>query len=358
MHVFLDTNLFFNDTFWNNDYLKALLNKAKKREIKLFISKVVYEELKYHVINDYEDNIKRIGDLSKKLHFFNMENSDLDNLIKSFDAVDMSNLFESFYSFLESNRYLSILHYSENLVPRIVNQSLNDKIPFQKNKDGVRDYIIWLTYFDYVKKNNIKEAIFVTKNANDFCSGEPLYTNPNVFKTHKDLGDCDEVFSVYTSLSDFFRHKFPMPFEYNDRLGKWLHKASFSYSFLNELIFLYDFHGLGKKVKEYLNLPEPNLLFKNEVNVVDVEMLMLEESIVPIKMKGWMKCDNVEIESTLKLKPIIVGRRFEEERLIDLECSINAYVDVLITIDPTYEKFEGWIGQIINIKVLNVTVVN
>jgi len=68
MNIFIDTSILYDDPFWQNSYNKALLDRAKKGKVKLFLSNVVTKELHRNYQKQIDEQLKQLNDASTTLN--------------------------------------------------------------------------------------------------------------------------------------------------------------------------------------------------------------------------------------------------------------------------------------------------
>ncbi|WP_099157285.1 PIN domain-containing protein [Virgibacillus ndiopensis] len=197
MDIFIDSNMLYTDPFFKSINNKLLLTLAKKYEVNIYLSEVVLQE----ILNNHS---KLMNELYSKI---SKVNSELNNLIKMSDNIEPKNdasfhqkSLTDYYQGLIDKETIKIIKTNNKLMPELVNRSIKRIKPFSKNKEEFRDAIIWLSYVEYVKKNDIKDAIFITNNIKDF-------SDPNdKTKVHPDLLKDSDAFTIYLSAKNLFEN--------------------------------------------------------------------------------------------------------------------------------------------------------
>jgi hypothetical protein len=178
MHIFLDTNIFWGDPFWRNNYSKVLWRQLQSNtKVKFYIADVVIAELeKNHELNSLSA-ISKVKKAAKELlDFTNELNKYRDRQINlqlpAFDLVpdDLS----VFYNKILSWKNVSLLKASDEILRSVFELVKAYEPPFFKKQVGeekkfeYKDALIWGIYHSWCIKKNIKEPHILTKNINDF----------------------------------------------------------------------------------------------------------------------------------------------------------------------------------------------
>ncbi|MCX8890695.1 PIN domain-containing protein [Vibrio parahaemolyticus] len=167
MNVFLDTNAFYNNWFIDNAHFKSLFNYLNNEKFDLVISELVIQEVNNIQGRESNEACVEIERLLKKLYKLNKHDLGVNvNQIKLAEYDLLSTLQEKVY-------WLEVFSYEDIPHSEVVDRALNVTKPFAKGEKGYRDTMIWLSFLDYLKSNNVKGDIaFITNNKNDFFEGK------------------------------------------------------------------------------------------------------------------------------------------------------------------------------------------
>jgi hypothetical protein len=165
MIIYLDTNIFYKNWYFDNPHFKYLFNFINNEGHTLLISKLVIQEIE----NIRNREIKStLEDINKCMEFLNkrlLHNVKFDDSAIINQKYDFKELVKKFIDY--SN--ITILDYSDVEQEEVVEKALYLKKPFQEEEKGYRDTMIWLSLLAFVKTNNIEEeVIFISSNKNDF----------------------------------------------------------------------------------------------------------------------------------------------------------------------------------------------
>ncbi|MBJ6750977.1 PIN domain-containing protein [Geomonas anaerohicana] len=199
MKVFLDTNIFYNDWFMKNANFRYLFHFLNNEGHSLLISKLVIEEAENirnrelsESLLDIKKSINRINKLNYNDVYFAQESLG----VEKFELLPM---IRSRTENIEEIEYEGIPHSV------VVGRALINKKPFIEGEKGYRDTLIWLSFMDYLAKNDIEEdVVFITQNKSDFFK-----VKDKVLHFHQDL--CSDIehktlkakITPYASLFDF-----------------------------------------------------------------------------------------------------------------------------------------------------------
>jgi len=165
--------------------------------VNINMSDIVMKELRRH----YELELDKVSieiektkkDASRLMFKLEVEPLDIQAMLKKFDDN---------YASLASTVNFEILHYSIDMLPRIVENSILKTPPFfAEKKSELKDNLIWITYSSFVEKMKLENCFFLTNNVSDFCD-----TN-NHSSAHKNLLQDTEKFTIYKSTSEFLSEK-------------------------------------------------------------------------------------------------------------------------------------------------------
>ncbi|PES49917.1 PIN domain-containing protein [Bacillus thuringiensis] len=228
MHIFLDTNLLFTDPFFRGNYNRQLITLIEKRneqnehreeaecqidlkfeeeEIKLYMSRVVFEETKNHYTTYINQTFKQISEVDKTISKY----MDIEFFVTpDKKKEDTINYFDTYYQKLIDANILIILEHPQNVVDELVNRAVKKLQPFFNDKNEFRDAIIWLTYARFAEEQDLKNCYFLSNNISDFCQNTrkkggdnrqavdmPLQLHPNLMRD-------SQKFTLYRNVQGFF----------------------------------------------------------------------------------------------------------------------------------------------------------
>lgn len=219
MNIFLDTNVFYNDPFLEKGKKKILLLLANHKDVKIFISKVVYAELLRQHTNFLEKEVKNLKDALSNLSPF--LNGHREKVILDINLGDLIQEFHNTFETFQSEEQIEIINYDSNVLEQIVEIDMYKKPPFIKRveitnkkdekvsyyKKEIRDAIIWYSYKEYIEKNSLKDCYFISNNTTDFgetgskngSKDEPYLLHPAINKNSN--------LTAYRTVNSFFTHR-------------------------------------------------------------------------------------------------------------------------------------------------------
>ncbi|MBK7129065.1 MAG: DUF4935 domain-containing protein [Crocinitomicaceae bacterium] len=194
MNIFIDSNILYQDYFFENKSNKKLLEYCKVGLLNLYMSEIVRLELRRQFQKELESKNKELQKLIKELKRLKIEQE-----INVISISENLNKFDTFYKRLNSSDHFFIVHYKNEFLPDIVDRAINRKKPFTEEKSELKDAIIWKTYSDFVETDQTSNCILLTNNTSDFCDKK------DKSKIHSDLTIDTNKFSVINSSYDFIK---------------------------------------------------------------------------------------------------------------------------------------------------------
>lgn len=194
MNIFIDSNILYQDYFFENKSNKKLLDYCEEGLLKLYISDIVRLELKRQFQKEIEEKnreIKKIIKDSKRLK--------IQEEIVEISLIKQLEKFDDFYNKLKIYDNFYLLPYKNDFLPDIVDRAINRKKPFTEEKSELKDAIIWKTYSEFVESNDLNECILLTNNTSDFC------TKKDKSKVHPELIKDTDKFSVIHKSFEFIK---------------------------------------------------------------------------------------------------------------------------------------------------------
>jgi hypothetical protein len=340
LHVFLDTNILYNDPFFKFQN-GCLLDYTGQGKIKLFISSVVLSELmilqKARLKKNIDELKKSYGRLTKISNIeLDLDEITRDNLLRNLDE---------FYKKLSSEGKINIINPSESIFTEILNQCVNKMPPFFENKNEFKDSVIWYNYVDYIKEHKIKNCCLITENTSDFCD-KTGHLHPKL----KDILDIELYkgsghfqIETATSLEVFPTEKIILLFE--SITDKTEFAQHLLISQIDEIDYALDMELLGidaaltlKQQYPFINIGHISLVTWNMFEVSQIEIEPIDNFLYikgAVKIKVELNVyERSELDSEMELNatiyPIIrldLYVRLNEEGKIDFLELDNANID-------------------------------
>ena len=143
----------------------------------LLLSKLVLEEIENIRNRELSASLSEIQKNVRKAQKLNSQKLNYDPKELGIDNYDFRALLK------ENVESVGELDYDCLSHSEIVKRALIDKKPFIKGEKGYRDTLIWLSFLDYLVRENIsEEVIFITENKSDFFK-----MKDGIPKFHQDL---------------------------------------------------------------------------------------------------------------------------------------------------------------------------
>ncbi|MDN7241195.1 PIN domain-containing protein [Planococcus sp. N028] len=215
MNIFIDSNVFWKDPFLDKGKNKILRMLANHKDVKLYINKTVYDEVFRGHKNYLDDQIKFINESYKKIRPYLKRGRD--TFSNSISLDNLTSDFISYFDDLINEEQLEIINYDADVLAKIVEIDMNEKIPFIKKeefvnkqqqkitikKKEIRDAIIWYSYKTFIEKNSLENCFFISNNHTDF--GAPDAKNAEKEKPyplHSDILEGMDI-TAYRNAYDF-----------------------------------------------------------------------------------------------------------------------------------------------------------
>lgn len=197
LNIFIDTCILHGDYFFHNKSNRQLFDYMKEGLVNIYMSDIVLKELRRHYELELEQVAIEIEKTKKDASRLRLKIE-----VEPFDIMVMLKKFDDNYLSLASTTNFEVLHYSIDMLPRIVENSIMKTPPFFTDKKSeLKDNLIWSTYSLFVEKRKLRNCFFLTNNVSDFCD------NSNHSSAHKNLLQDTERFTIYKSTSEFLTEK-------------------------------------------------------------------------------------------------------------------------------------------------------
>ena len=194
MNIFLDSNILFQDYFFDNKSNKKILDYCKEGLLNLYMSEIVRLELRRQFQRELEEKNREIKKIIKDAIRLKIEAE-----ITEISISEQFEKFDAFYKGLTYNDNFFLLPYYNDFLPDLVERAIYRKKPFTEEKSELKDAIIWKTYSHYVESNDTSDCILLTNNTSDFCSKQ------DKSKIHPDLELDTTRFSVINKSFEFIK---------------------------------------------------------------------------------------------------------------------------------------------------------
>nr|WP_319570420.1 PIN domain-containing protein [uncultured Draconibacterium sp.] len=272
MNIFLDTNILYEDYFFDNKSPKKILEYARNGIINLYMSEIVRLELKWQFQKEIEAKNRELSKVIK-----DSKRLKIDTDITLLDLDSQLEKFDRFYSRLENIDNFKIVQYKNEYLPDIVDRAIYRKKPFTEEKTELKDALIWKSYSDFVESNQLEDCILLTNNTSDFCPKK------DKSKIHPDLLADTEKFSVINSAFAFLKSKSTILESPIVQFQAYMTQLDFNDDLIKELIIENFDKVIEKEVHEKIENLSPNDILKSDywydgyVSGSDVEILDCED---------------------------------------------------------------------------------
>lgn len=199
MHLFIDTNIFFNNWYLRSAHFQILSNYIKNTDARVLMPKAICEEVE----NKYRVELRRTRDEVQKA----LRNAG--NFCFEPFKVDLDQFPNDDFNFFETTKSVfknvDLISYEDVDQKTIFSKALNAKRPFREKEKGYRDTLIWLSLIDHIKDNDIKgEIIVITNNSKDFfeCKNDEYHLHPDLLDDINNY-EINNNFKVRNSLKAF-----------------------------------------------------------------------------------------------------------------------------------------------------------
>lgn len=272
MNIFLDSNILYQDYFFENKSSKQLIQYCEQGLINIYMAEIVRLELRRQfekeILSQNRELKKIIKDSARLKTGITIPEISLSNKLREFD---------SFYLKLETLDNFEILNYKNEYLPDIVDRAINRKKPFTEEKSELKDALIWKTYSDYVESIMIDDCILLTNNTSDFCTKKDKST------IHPELQLDSKKFKVINSSFDFIKTNAPLLESPEYKFQLYINQFTIDENFVLKIIS----ENFEKKLEDRIHskidrihpseLFEDNFIFDGQLIGYDIELLECEE---------------------------------------------------------------------------------
>lgn len=276
MNIFIDSNILYQDYFFENKMNKVILNYCKQGLINLYMAEIVRLELRKQFLNEIENKnneIRKIKKDSKRLK--------IDDSLTEIPIDIQLEKFDDFYKRLEKWDNYSILAYDNNYLPDIVDRAIYKRKPFTETKSELKDAIIWKTYYEYVEKNDTRDCILLTNNTSDFC------TDKNKTEVHPDLLKDSNRFTVINKAFEFVKLHGPKIESPENKFLSYFNSIDLSNEFVKEVVYEKFEKFIQERVHKEIDSLHPNDILQKDY--------FLDGQLVPYGCEI-LDCEEIEYE--------------------------------------------------------------
>lgn len=196
--VVLDTNILFKDFYMRGTQMR-LLNKF----CTIIIPEIVYDE----TINKHKEKLRELGlAVVKKTEEYNqIAEVQKETILNDECYLEEDKKYEKFLTrVLCENENYPPVPYPDVSHKEVVEIALKRRKPFkQDGRDGYRDYLVWRSVLDVVKKFNSEIIYFVSENPKDFADDEKQGLHPQLIEEMKRLGIDTQRLVYFYNFKEF-----------------------------------------------------------------------------------------------------------------------------------------------------------
>lgn len=163
MHVFLDTNIFFNNWHFTNIRFKLLFHYLNNEDESLLLSNLVVKEVNNKRDQQALELIQELKNKIQKLNHLNSTNEILPTTIEELQLYNVRDVIDPYIGDITDIPFNTVKQET------VVDRALKSIKPFTDGEKGYRDTLIWLSFLDYLKLHDFEgEVAFITENSSDF----------------------------------------------------------------------------------------------------------------------------------------------------------------------------------------------
>ena len=271
MNIFIDSNVLFQDYFFENKSNKNLLEYCKRGFFNIYMSEIVRLELRRQFEKEmlfHNSELKKLEKISNRLkNKIEIPKIDIEKALKKYDH---------FYNNLSIIENYYILNFKNNFLPDIVDRAINKRKPFTEEKSELKDAIIWKTYSDYVENNDITDCILLTNNVSDFCDKN------DKTKIHAELLKDTNKFKVINTSFEFLKINASILESPEYKFQLYINQITIDEDYVFDLISKNFESSFREKIHnkiERMHLSEiksHNFIFDGQIIPYDIELIVCE----------------------------------------------------------------------------------
>lgn len=282
MNIFIDTNILYDDYFFEAKSNKQILEYAQKGLIDLYISEIVILELRRHYQKELEEKNAGLKKLIKDAGRLKIESD--------FTPIDLKVQLEIFDDFYKNTNldyeHIHRVGYRNDFLPNIVDRAIHRKKPFTETKTELKDAIIWLSYAQCAESKNLFDCILLTGNTSDFCDKK------DNSKIHEELCIESNKFIVINKAFNFIRKYSSEIVEPEIRFEKYFKSLKINNSTVHNVIcenFADDIKTAIHKKLDRISIDSilpRNYYYIGDEQIVGYDIEILEEEEIKYKITG------------------------------------------------------------------------
>ena len=261
MNIFLDTSVLYSDPFWKGNFFNELKEIVKDKEIDIYMSEIVLRELRHNYKKIIKETELQLDKANSQIEKYNIAVTE-EPII---DIEASMQRFDIFYKELTDENIVTILSYSNDYLPEIVDRAIERKKPFTESKTELKDCIIWLTYCKYAEERKLKDCILLICNISDFCDSDEA-KNKN-YIIHSELAKDSDRFKVYLSPKDLIQREKQKLQSVSQRFDAWLKEQEFNSEFVLTILQENFEKEITRKVEREYERLEPHDLIDDDYYV-------------------------------------------------------------------------------------------
>lgn len=250
LNLFIDTSAVYTDPFWKRNFSSAILELAADELINIYISDLVIKELKKGYESELNENLEKIDKAKIILDKYS-------RLELNYTKPDINVYLEDFNSFYEEIfkiKNIVNLPINQNIFDDIIERSLYERKPFTDKKSEFRDAVIWVSYFEYAKKENLDNCILLSNNKHDFYEKDKLH--PHLINDY----DRFEAFYTFEDLHKAKKENLQNPVK---ELKEFINSVGIDDEFIIELIEEYENAEIIRYAHSEVQEYDPSLLLNS-----------------------------------------------------------------------------------------------
>lgn len=312
MNIFIDANIVYKDPFFQKSYPKKLLEYAEHSIVKIYLSDIIQDEIINNYKKELQSEYSRYKTSVKNLNNFLLE---IDKIKENEMIVDdyVSKL-KAFYGGLSLREMIDVIEYSNDLLPELLERSIQKKKPFATNKTELRDATFWLSINNYIKKNNLENCVLLTNNIKDFFNEKESDLHEDLRKDNKDI----EVFKDIKDFFDTYDDEL-VPEKTNKLLDDLIEEENFD---SNKLSYILNNHFATELSYEYIN-------YFSDKHPHDLDYEIFDGYIDAEMGIECLDVQNINIDKDI----------YSETLIINGTAQISGFVDVY-AYNPVYDRGE------------------
>ncbi len=348
----MDTNVFYNDWFMRNANFKYLFHFLNNEGHALILSNLVLQESENIRKRELSDALSGIRNNIKKIQKLNPSKISYDEDSLGVEEYNLLSLIESRAQIVELIDYEGISH------SEVVNRALHSKKPFMEGEKGYRDTLIWLSFLDYLARNQVDEEIaFITNNKSDFFKAgvdnvefHPDLTTDMIAKgVRAKIIPFTSLFNFINSAVDKDKHAIDH-YASEEIFEKYIESSSLKFieGLSNvDLAFYFENSLFKTTVKDVLAIRTDIIEGLEDVEVMTTHKMGDNEIYVSYRYslrRVVIEIDIPEVDYTLNKEEL--DRIFYEAQIragiVTLSCVVRPYFDVSFIYNDKDENFKNY----------------